>query len=316
MKHSSRYTTHIAEVHKMISPFIRRTPLLQSAYWSKALQANVSFKCEVLQYTGAFKVRGALHKLLLLEDKDTLLVTASGGNHGLALAYAARKTGHTAKVFVPESTPAYKIDKIRELGTAVEVYGAVWDDTDAYVQKLAQSPHTLYVHPFSDDAIIDGQATIGYEILQQQPETDAIIASVGGGGLLSGISHYAKEYKPNIAVYGAETIGADSMSQSIAAQKIITLPAITSSAESLAARRVTEKTFTLINRYVESMHTVSDQAAQQALLNILQHDKLLTEPAAACSAAAAVQIPALRGKNVVIVLCGGNYPLSKLKELL
>jgi threonine dehydratase len=163
-----------------------------------------------------------------------------------------------------------------------------------------------------------GQATIAHEIIEEIPDIDIIIASIGGGGLLSGISQYAKSINPTIRVYGVETVGADSMYQSLKAGKLITLPAITSVAESLGAKQVTEKTFNIIQKNVDDVFTVTDEQAIRELKLILQEEKLLVEPAASCSLSTVVEqkIPNSKGKKIAIVLCGGNFPIDELKTYL
>lgn len=313
-----KYHEQIEILYKRISPYIRKTDLLHSDYFSQKIGVEIYFKCENLQYGNSFKMRGVASKLSGVTDRSKVLLTASGGNHGLALTIGGNKFGMKTKVFLPENTPSYKVEKLKRLGAEVVLHGAAWDDANKEAMKYAQDEQYLYVHPFNDDEVIAGQATIAYEILKEMPDVDVIIASIGGGGLLSGISQYAKSLKPGIRVYGVETIGADSMYQSLQKGELVELSKITSIAESLGARKVTQKTFDIVKKFVDGVYTVSDREAVRELREILQEEKLLVEPAASCSLSAVIEekIPGIKGKRVAVVLCGGNFSIGELKKYL
>jgi threonine dehydratase len=310
----------VQAVYERIEPYIRKTPLLYSDHFSDILGCPIYFKLENIQHTGSFKVRGALSKVLSLSKKERTnpLVTASGGNHGLGVCYAGNQVDMHTIVYLPINTPSMKIQKIKSLGGEVMLHGDVWDEANERAMKEAGEKDMIYVHPFSDEDVMRGQGTIAHEILSELPEIDLIICSIGGGGLISGIARYAKAVNSSIKVYGVETKGADAMYQSITADKIVTLPAITSIAESLAAKRVTEKSFHYVKHFVDGLSVVSDSQALETIIEILQHEKQLVEPAASCNLAALLtnQIPDFQDKTIAIVLCGGNFPVEELKPYL
>lgn len=310
------YKDKIAEVYYRISPYIKKTPIIASTYFSQKTDSTILFKCENLQYTNAFKVRGAFNKITKMNDKNKVLVTASGGNHGMAVSFAGKKFGMKVIVVVPEFVPQFRIDMIKALGGYVVVHGKTMEDLNAKVAEYTKDPNYVYVHPFDDDDVIAGQATIAYELLQEMPDIDIFVASIGGGGLMSGISQYVKSFNPKIKVYGVQTVGADSMSKSLEAGKVIGIPEITSIAISLGATKVTERTFNIVRSNVDKVVTVTDDEAIHELKDILENDKLLVEPASSCNVSALVfnKLPDIKGKKVAVVLCGGNFSLEQLKK--
>lgn len=313
-----QYYEHIAEVYKRIAPYIKKTPVLDSSYFSQKTGCSIYFKCENLQYTNAFKVRGAFSKLTLLHDKNKIVITASAGNHGLAVAFAAKKFNMKAIVVLPEFVPQFRIDMIRAQGAEVIVHGTTMDELNAKVAEYTKDPIYIYVHGFDDDEIIAGQATIAYELLEEIPDIDVIVVPVGGGGLIAGIAKYAKSFNHNILVYGTQTIGADAMSKSLEAGNIITLPKITSIAISLGVTKVAERTFEIVKNNVSKVIAVTDEEAIHALKEILAKGKIFVEPssATALSAIVAGKIPDIIHKKVAVILSGGNLSLEQLKTYL
>ena len=292
------------------------TPLIRSEEFSRRLGANIYFKLETLQPTHSFKVRGAFSALtrLTADQRRIGVVTASGGNHGLAVAHAAAKLGVPASVFLPESATEAKLTAIRRLEPEVIIHGAAWDDANALAMRVAKESGRTYIHPFDNASVMAGQGTLVPEILQQL-EPDLIVASIGGGGLISGILSAVQHFSPSTKVVGVETEGADSMYQSYRAGRIVELPAITSIAETLGARKTEKFQFETVSHYVTDLVTVSDRSAIVALLEILDLEKLLTEPAASCSVAALSEgkIPCKAGDNVVVVLCGANIGMDRVR---
>lgn len=313
-----QYHEYIAEVYKRISPYIKKTPVLISSYFSQKTGSDIFFKCENLQYTNAFKVRGAFSKLTNLPDKNKIVITASAGNHGLAISYAAKIFGMKAMVVVPEFVPQFRIHMIRAQGAEVIVHGTTMDELNDKVAEYTKDPKYIYVHGFDDDDIIAGQATIAYELLQEIPDIDVIVVPVGGGGLISGIAQYAKSFNSNIDVYGAQTIGADAMSKSLKVGSIVTLQKMTSVAISLGVTKVAEKTFKIIKNNVSKVVTVTDEEAMRELKDILVKDKIFVEPASACALSAIVlgKIPDITDKKIAVILSGGNFSLEQLKTYL
>ncbi len=246
---------------------VRRTPCLRTRYIRDPLRPGPTLlKLECLQVTGAFKVRGANNAILQLDEAALSrgVITASGGNHGLAVAYAAHASGCPAVVFLPENTPADKADKIRGWGAEVVVEGAVWDDAQAAALARAERDGLAYIHPFADPAVIAGQGTIAAEMLKQSPGIDVIVAGIGGGGLIAGVALAAKAIKPEIEVIGVEPAGAPTLSTSLAAGSLVTLDAIETGANTLAPRRSAELNLAIIDKYVDGIVLVSDDDMRTA----------------------------------------------------
>jgi len=315
-KSLSEFRAAVDALYPALVAYARVTPLIRSEYYSQKFGANVFLKLETLQHTGSFKLRGALAKALSLPKKDLSrgFIAASAGNHGLGVCFAARTFSTHAKIFLPQTTPDFKIRKIVELGGEPVVIGADWDASNEAALKEAQKSKATYFHPFDDEAVMQGQATIAHEFFSALPQTDVILCSVGGGGLISGLARYTKSVRPSARLFGVETSGADSMARSLAAGKLQTLTEATSVAESICVRRPADSAFNYVRALVEDVAVVDDAEALHAQTDLLQQEKLLTEPAASCCIAALEKglIPKIRGKNVVIVLCGANYPMDKL----
>ena len=308
----------IESAAQRIRPHLPPTPLVRAQHFSRELGGNIFFKLEMLQPTHSFKVRGAFNALIQLTDKQRRrgVVTASGGNHGLAVAHAAATLGIPATVYLPESAIEAKLAAIRRFGPEMVVHGTAWDDANALAIKVASESGRAYIHPFDNSMVMAGQGTVVTELLTQLPEPDLIVVSIGGGGLISGILSAVQHYSQGTRVYGVETEGADSMYRSRKEGKIVELPAITSIAETLGARKTEKTQFEIVSKYVTDLVTVSDNAAIRALITILQEEKLLTEPATSCSVAALLEnkIPVKSGENVVVVLCGANVGHEKVHE--
>jgi len=307
----------IQNARQRIAPCVRRTPLTASAVLSERLKTNVYVKLELFQKTGSFKVRGAFNKALGLsaEERGQGLVAVSGGNHAQAVAYAARTLGLKSVILMPESTPANYVDATRGYGAEIHFaanVGAAFAEVAEY-----ESQGWAYIHPFDDPIVVAGQGTIGLEILDDVPQVTDIIVSVGGGGLIGGIATAVRSLKPTVRVWGVETEGADCMSKSLAAGKIVTLEAITSIARTLGAPAPSEMTLAMARNLLEGVTVVSDAEALAALRFLLERLKVLTEPAASCTLAAADRLKDQFSKerHVVLLLCGGNMPFEDLARL-
>jgi threonine dehydratase len=307
----------IQNARQRIAPCVRRTPLTASAFLSERLKTNVYVKLELFQKTGSFKVRGAFNKALGLsaEERGQGLVAVSGGNHAQAVAYAARTLGLKSVILMPESTPANYLDATRGYGAEIHFaanVGAAFAEVAEYERQ-----GWAYIHPFDDPIVIAGQGTIGLEILDDVPQVTDIIVSVGGGGLIGGIATAVRSLKPTVRVWGVETEGADCMSKSLAAGKIVTLEAITSIARTLGAPAPSEMTLAMAQTLLEGVTVVSDADALAGLRFLLERLKVLTEPAASCTLAAADRLKDQFSKerHLVLVLCGGNMPFEDLARL-
>ena len=308
----------IERARERLEPYLKPSPVHYAQNYSTRLSAEVFFKLELLLPTHVFKVRGALNAVLAMPEAERAkgVITASGGNHGLGLTYAAKQVGAKATVIVPKSTPQIRIDTIRELGGEVTVQGEDWNAANTYALELVEQKGYTYVSPFDHPDIIAGQGTVGLEVLEQVPDVDLIVCSVGGGGLISGIASAVKQVRPEVRVVGVETLGADCMSQSLKAGHLVELPKFSSIAESLGTKRSTERPFAIIQEAVEEVVTVSDEAAVRELLYTLNFEKLLSEPATSCSLAALCDghIPDVEGRTIVPIICGGNIKLDNVIE--
>jgi threonine dehydratase len=306
--------TDIRLAQERIRTYVKRTPLERSETLSRHLGTNVYVKYELFQRTGSFKPRGAFNKLLSLstEERSNGAVAVSGGNHAQAVAYAASSLGIDAVIAMPENTPQNYLDATRGYGATVDLQpniAAAFDRADDY-----RSKGRVYVHPFDDPMVIAGQGTVGLEVMEDLPDATDIIASIGGGGMASGVAIAAKSIKPSVRVWGVETVGADAMSQAIEAGEPVTLPAITSIAKTLGAPYVTELTLDIVREYLESVTVVPDSEAVEALVYIAERLKVLTEPAASCTLAAARRLREnfSSDSNLVLIFCGGNQSVNDL----
>lgn len=281
---------------------------------SERIGANVYVKLELFQKTGSFKVRGAFNKALGLtpEARAKGIVAVSGGNHGQAVAYAARTLGLRSLVIMPEGTPRNYVEATRGYGADVKFAPhakAAFSEVGEYEKE-----GWAYIHPFDDPEVMAGQGTLGLEILEDVQQATDIILSIGGGGLMTGIATAVKSLRPNVRIWGVETEGADCMAKSLAAGKIVTLDAITSIARTLGAPAPSPATFAAAQQHLEGVTVVSDSEAMKALRFTLERLKVLTEPAAACTVAAAEVLKRNFNaeRHVVLVLCGGNMMLDAL----
>lgn len=272
-----------------IAGCVRRTPILRAAPlrdWPH--NAELVLKLENLQAIGSFKARGAMNKLRTLEPVAVArgLVTASGGNHGLGVAYAASQAKAPARIYLPESTPPAKAEKLRAWGADVIVQGAVWDEANAAALAAAESENMTYVHPFADPIVIAGQGTVALELLEDAPELDAIVVAIGGGGLIGGVALAAKALKPAIRIIGVEPEGAPTLKESLAAGRLVTLDRIDTEAGTLAPRRSAELNLELARRYVDEIVLVSDAQMREAARWLWFECGIATELSGAAAVAA------------------------------
>jgi threonine dehydratase len=293
---------------------VHRTPLVHSAALSAHLGARVYLKLECLQKTGSFKPRGAFNKLLTLtaEERRRGVVAASGGNHAQGVAYAAQRLGVPAVIAMPATTPRNYLDATRGYGAEVVLV----PDIRAAFEEAARLCECglVSLHPFDDPMVAAGQGTLGLEILEDVPDVRRVYVSIGGGGLIVGVAAALKAIKPEVEIIGVETHGADAMAQSLAANRLVELPAITSIARTLGAPKVCDFTLSYVRRLVREVRVVTDVAAAGAVFLILERTKYLVEPASACCLAAAEeQRGELRpDEAVVLLLCGGNVAVEDL----
>ena len=303
---------HIQQAHERIKDAVRRTPCLRTRFFhSPAVQdASLSLKLECLQVSGSFKARGASNKVLTLAAaaRQRGLVTASGGNHGLGVAYAGRRIGAPVHVYLPASTPASKAEKLERWGAQVIFAGEVWDDANARAQQAAERDGMTYVHPFADPAVMAGQGTVGLEILKQSPSVDTVVVSIGGGGLISGVATALKASKAGIKVIGVEPSGAPTLTRSVEAGRIVELDAITTEANTLAPRRTEQVNLDIVRECVDEIVLVEDDD-MRAAARWLWFEMGLAIELSAGAAVAALRTGAYRAspdENICAVVCGSG----------
>jgi len=302
----------IRAAQERIAGYVRRTPVLRVAAlkepWNVAGPAVL--KLELFQVTGSFKPRGTINALRTLPPDIVArgLVTASGGNHGLGVAYAGWVARAPVTVFLPVSTPPAKAGKIERWGARVVYEGPAWDEANAAARAFAERERLTYLHPFAEPAVIAGQGTIGLEILEDVPEVDVVVVAIGGGGLIGGIAAAMAALKPRVRVVGVEPEGAATLYESMRAGRVITLDRIGTAAGTLAARRSAEINLELVRRYVDRIVLVSDDEMRQAARWLWFELSLGTELAGAAAAAALLtgKVPVAPAETVCLVVCGAG----------
>lgn len=306
----------IREARERLRPYLQPSPVHPLRSWSERTGAQVIGKLELLQPTGAFKVRGALNALLSLDtvQRRQGVVAASAGNHGMGLAYAAAETGSRATVVLPATAPEVRAQAVRKLGADVVQEGEDWNAANHHALELAERHGWVVIPPFDHPDIMAGQGTLALELVEQVPDLDVVACSIGGGGLISGVASALAELRPEVRVIGVETEGADCMARSLAAGRVVELERFGSIATSLGTRRTGERQLAIVRQAVERVVVVSDLEALRDVRACLDREKLFLEPAASCTLSALTcgDVPDLAGRTVVPVLCGSNVTLSQL----
>ena len=271
-----------------LEPFVRRTPTVYSYTYSEGSQRDVQLKLENLQRTGAFKIRGALNKLLQLDERTRAngLIAASAGNHSQGLALAARLSGGRATIVMPESTALIKIRRSEGYGAEVILHGRSWDEAHAHALELADERGLLYVHPFDDPDIIAGQATVGLELLEQLPKVRQVVVPTGGGGLLAGIAIAVKGARPDVRVIGVQAAGADALVKSFEKGHWIGLEEPHTIADGIRVGAPGKLTYELIRRYVDDCVRVEEGEIIDAVVQSLQKSRVVSEAAGVVGLAA------------------------------
>ncbi|MCH7858032.1 MAG: pyridoxal-phosphate dependent enzyme [Gemmatimonadetes bacterium] len=309
---------HLQEAQARISGSLHRTPVVSSRTLSERVGRPVFLKCENLQKTGSFKVRGALNLILELDDvaRGPGVVTISAGNHAQAVAWSAARAGISATVVMPANASPTKVRASEEYGAEVILQGTIFEAFDLALE-VAQDRGLTFLHAFDDPLIIAGQGTVGLEILEDVPDVATVVAPVGGGGLISGVALAVASLAPGARVFGVEPHGACAMRKSLDKGEAVHLESIDTIADGLGAPMAGELTFEVVRHHVEDVVLVSDDEIREAMAFVLERAKLLVEPAGAAGVAAllAGRIPLADGP-VVAVLSGGNVDLDRLPDLL
>lgn len=250
-----------------IAPFIRRTPLFEAtALAVPPTPARLILKLESLQASGSFKARGATNKLLQMapEALERGIVTASGGNHGLAVARAARSAGVPATVYVPTNITPAKVDKLRALGANVEITGSVWNESNKHALEFSQRTGAAYFHPFADPAVVAGQGTVALEILEQGEAPDAVLIAIGGGGLITGMATALKALSPKTRIIGIEPVGAPTLHAAVEAGRVVELEKVTTRVATMACARTDDTLFETARGLIDEIVLIEDEAMVQA----------------------------------------------------
>lgn len=294
----------------------QETKLIYSEYFSSMTGNKVYFKPENMQYTGAYKVRGAYYKISTLseEEKEKGLIAASAGNHAQGVAYAAKLAGIKATIVMPTTTPLMKVNRTRSYGAEVVLYGDVFDESCEYAYKLAEEKGYTFVHPFDDLDVATGQGTIAMEIIKELPTVDYILVPIGGGGLCAGVSTLAKLLNPKIRIIGVEPAGANCMQDSLKQGKVVTLPSVSTIADGTAVKRPGEKLFPYIQENVDEIITVEDTELIVAFLDMVENHKMIVENSGLLTVAALKHMN-VQKKKIVSILSGGNMDVITMSSV-
>lgn len=295
------------EAYNTVQKVVLQTNLVSSEFFSDQCGNKVYFKPENMQLTGAYKIRGAYYKISTLTDEERSkgLITASAGNHAQGVAYAAKAYGVKATIVMPTTTPLIKVNRTKSYGADVVLYGDVYDESCQYALELAEDKGYTFIHPFDDLDVATGQGSIAMEIIKELPTVDYILVPIGGGGLATGVSTFAKLLNPNIKVIGVEPAGANCMQTSLKNGSVTTLPVVDTIADGTAVKTPGSKIFPYIQKNVDQIITVEDSELIIAFLDMLENHKMLVENSGLLTVAALKHLD-FTGKKVVSILSGGN----------
>ncbi|MCI8810990.1 MAG: threonine ammonia-lyase [Oscillibacter sp.] len=304
------------EARTVLRGVISETTLIHSPTLSKSCGNRVYLKPENMQVTGAYKIRGAYYKISTLtkEQRERGLITASAGNHAQGVAYAAQMAGVPASIVMPATTPLVKVNNTKDYGAEVILHGEVFDDAAELAAQLAEERGLTYIHPFNDLDVAVGQGTIAYEIFQDLPDVDLILAPIGGGGLCAGVSTLAKLLNPNVKVIGVEPEGAACMKASLEAGRVVALPAANTIADGTAVKRPGDVVFPYVRDNTDGLLTIPDTELVEAFLDVMERHKMVVENSGLLSVAALKHLDC-RDKNVVCILSGGNMDVITMSSL-
>lgn len=304
------------EASERVKEVTLETRLVYSEYFSNQTGGKVYLKPENMQYTGAYKVRGAYYKISTLSDDERKkgLITASAGNHAQGVAYAAKIYGVKAVIVMPTSTPIIKINRTKSYGAEVVLFGDVYDEACEYAKKLAEEKGYTFIHPFDDLDVATGQGSICMEIIKELPTVDYILVPIGGGGLATGVSTLAKMLNPKIKVIGVEPANANCMQKSLEEGKVTTLPSVSTIADGTAVKTPGSLIFPYIQKNIDEIVTVEDDELIVAFLDMVENHKMVVENSGLLSVAALKHLD-VKGKKVVSILSGGNMDVITMSSV-
>ena len=305
------------EARERLTTVTNKTKLIYSDIFSLESGNNVYIKPENLQRTGSFKLRGAYNKMMKLTDDEKIkgVIASSAGNHAQGVAYAAQKLGIKAVIVMPKHTPLIKVEATRMYGAEVVLYGDVYDEAYRKACELQEEEGYIFVHPFDDEDVIEGQGSIALEVLEELPDTDIILVPVGGGGLISGIASAAKQINPKIKIVGVEPEGAASAIESIKNGKVTELKETNTIADGTAVKRIGDITFEYISKYVDEIITVSDYELMKSFLILVEKHKIIAENSGILAVAGLYKLKE-KNKKVVSVLSGGNIDVLTISSMI
>ena len=304
------------EASEIVSRVTLETKLKYSEYFSNQTGNKVYFKPENMQYTGAYKVRGAYYKISTLSEEDRAkgIITASAGNHAQGVAYAAKLYNAKAVIVMPTNTPLIKINRTKSYGAEVVLYGDVYDDACEHALKLAEEHGYTFIHAFNDLDVACGQGSIAMEIIKELPTVDYILCPIGGGGLATGVSTLAKLLNPKIKVIGVEPAGANCMQESLKADHVVSLPSVNTIADGTAVRTPGDKLFPYIKANVDEIITVPDDELIGAFLDMIENHKMVVENSGLLTVAALKHLD-VKNKKIVSILSGGNMDVITMSSV-
>lgn len=310
----------IDEAYKKISSAIRRTPLIRSEFFEKRIGSKfpIYFKAENLQYTGSFKSRGALLKLLSLnaEDRKAGVITASAGNHAQGVAYHSQRLGISAKIVMPVATPLIKIRLTKEYGADVVLFGESYQEAYEKSLEVMKSEGRRYIHAFDDEIVVSGQGTVAREVLEDLPTLEVFVCPIGGGGLLAGCAAYLKDRRPGLKVIAVQAEGCSTFLPSLKAGKPITLQSANTIAEGMSAKRMGDLTFKICRETVGETILVSDEEIAEGLLWLLENERLFVEGCGGATVAAILKRPEVVTGPTAVLLSGGNLDVNLLARII
>lgn len=304
------------EAYEVVKQVTMETKLVYSDYFSAQTGNKVYLKPENMQFTGAYKVRGAYYKLSTLpkEEREKGLITASAGNHAQGVAYAAKCYGVKSTIVMPTTTPLIKVNRTKSYGAEVVLYGDVYDEACAQAYKLAEENGYTFVHPFDDLDVATGQGTIAMEIIKELPLVDYILVPIGGGGLATGVSALAKLLNPKIKVIGVEPAGANCMQESIKAGKVTTLSTVNTIADGTAVKTPGSIIFPYVSKSLDDIITVEDEELVVAFLDMVENHKMIVENSGLLTVAALKHLN-VKNKKIVSILSGGNMDVITMSSV-
>ena len=304
------------EASEIVKKVTQETKPVYSEYLSEQTGNKVYLKPENMQFTGAYKVRGAYYKISTLteEERQRGLITASAGNHAQGVAYAAKRYGAKATIVMPTTTPLIKVNRTKSYGAEVVLYGDVYDEACAKAYELAEEHGYTFIHPFDDPAVATGQGTIAMEIFQELPLVEYILVPIGGGGLATGVSTLAKLLNPKIKVIGVEPAGANCMQESLKTGEVVTLPQVNTIADGTAVKTPGSKIFPYIQENLDDIITVHDDELIVAFLDMVENHKMIVENSGLLTVAALKHL-SVKDKRVVSILSGGNMDVITMSSV-